>query len=147
MFVVVQRVLSPTTRRSGINAFLYLHPNRRWVVPPTDIPTEDPGKLERKSIALEPNGNLVRSNLDVVAPDDIELSQIEKHLTDFVRRSQLGQLPWEGVQGPCIFRIHMVPQIASSGWGPEVNALAKAGAALVQSARKKPAPVRSPFSR
>jgi hypothetical protein len=143
MYVVVQRVLSPTTGKSGINAFLYLHPNRRWRVPPTDIPSVDPGRLERQSLAVEPNGNRVRSNLDVVAPDDIELSKLREHLMAFAQRVQAEPFPWEGTEGPCIFRIHMIHRISNAGWGPEVNALALAGAALIDGARRKPLLARS----
>jgi hypothetical protein len=147
MYVVVQRVVSPTTMRRGINAFLYLHPGRRWQVPPKDIPGSDPGRLERKNIQVEPNGNKVRSNLDIVAPDDIELPLIRAHLMVFVSRAQFDPLPWEGVEGPCIFRIHMVPKLIRAGWGGEVNALIAAGEALVESARQKSPRARSSFFR
>jgi hypothetical protein len=147
MYVVVQRVVSPATRETGVNVFVYLHAGRRWQVPPKDIPGSDPGQLARKSIAVEPNGNRVRSNLDVVAPDDIELPELRAHLMAFVDRCQFEPFPWEGAEGPCVFRLHMVPQLVNAGWGREAKALAAAGAALVERARQKPSLARSTSSR
>jgi hypothetical protein len=138
MYIVVQRVVSPATKDTGINAFLYMHPDRRWQVPPPDIPAGDPGKLAKKSIAVEPNENRVRSNLDVVAPDDIDLMELRRHMFAFVDRAQFDPLPWEGVEGPCIFRIHMVPQLFNVGWARELKALAAAGGELVESFRQPP---------
>jgi hypothetical protein len=131
MYLVVQRVLSPTTRESGINAFLYTHAGRTWTVPPKDIPSADPGRLERRKLALKPNGNRVRSNLEVVAPDGIALMEMRRHLLAFVELAQFAPLPWDGVEGPCAFRIHMVSQLVTAGWAREVKALAAAGGELL----------------
>ena len=111
MYVVVQRVVSRASRATGINAFVYLHPGRKWTVPPKDIPGGDPGKLARKSLAVEPNGNVVRSYFEVVAPDDIDLQEVRKHFLAFADRAQFEPLPWEGVEGPCMFRLHMIPTL------------------------------------
>ena len=137
MYVVVQRVVSPANKDTGINAFLYLHPGRRWQVAPKDILGSDPGQPARKSIAVEPNGNVVRSNLDVVAPDDIEFAEVRRHLMAFFDRAQFEPFPWEGVEGPCLFRLHMVPQLARAGWAREAKALAAAGTDLVETARRE----------
>src|ERR1700761_3157189 len=108
MYVVAQRVISPVTRETGVNAFLYLHPDRRWETPPKDIPGVDPGQLAQKKLAVTPNENVVRSNLDVVAADDIAIPKIRAHLFAFVERTQFEPFPWEGADGPCWFRVHMV---------------------------------------
>jgi hypothetical protein len=136
VYVVVQRVVSPTSLDTGVNTFVYLHPGLKWQVPPKDLPATDPGRLERKSVALEPNGNVVRSNLEVVAPDDIDVMAMRKHLMDFFDRAQFNPLPWEGVAGPCFFRLHMVPSLYKAGWAREAKALASAGGDLVMKARE-----------
>ena len=101
MYIVAQRLMSKTTRQVGINVFLYLHPNRRWTTPPADIPSGDPGQLRQKKIGLEPNGHVVRSHLDVIAPDDLEIAVIRRHLLAVFDRVQFGPMPWKGVDGPC----------------------------------------------
>jgi hypothetical protein len=136
MYVVVQRVTSPVTRETGINAFLYLHPGRKWTTPPDDIPGGDPGRLVRKSIAVVPNNNRVQSNIEIVAPDDIDLQEARTKLLDFADRAQFGPLPWAGIVGSCSFKLHMVPRLLRVGWAPELQALATAGAELVVAARQ-----------
>jgi hypothetical protein len=135
MYIVAQRVISPKTRQTGINVFLYLHPGRRWLIPPEDIPSGDPGRLRQKKIGLEPNGNVVRSHLEVVAPDEIEVAQLRKHLSAFLDRAQFKPLPWKGADGPCSFGIHMVSKLVQAGWGGEVTSLATAGASLIDDVR------------
>jgi hypothetical protein len=130
------------SRATGINAFLYLHANHRAGAP-GEIPETDPGRLERKRVTVEPDGNRVRSNLDVVAPDDVGILELRRHLFAFVERAQFDALPWHGVEGPCRFRIHMVPQLVKAGWAREVKALASAGAELVESLRPSPLGSRS----
>jgi hypothetical protein len=139
MYVVVQRVLSAATKETGINAFFYLHLDRPGEVAPGKIPEGDPGQLVQKSIAVAPNDNRVHSNLDVVAPDAIDLRELRRHLLDFAERHQFDPFPWEGVQGPCRFRVHMVPRLALAGWAREVKALASAGGDLVERARYRTA--------
>ena len=146
MYVAVQRVVSPTSGETGINVFVYLHPGRTWRTPPADITPSNPGRLVRKSIAVKPSGNRIRSNLEVVAPDGIEIAEVRKHLSAFFDRAQFGPLPWEGVDGPCLFRLHMVPRLVRVGWGGEAMALAAAGAELVEDVRNPPR-VRSITSR
>jgi hypothetical protein len=136
MYVVAQRVISPVSRETGINTFLYVHPGRHWTVPPTDINAADPGRLARKNIAVAPNGNRIRSNFEFVAPDDVDLVQARKGFFTFLERAQFEALPWEGVQGPCLYRVHMVPQIYKVNWSGEVQALASAGVELVEAARQ-----------
>jgi hypothetical protein len=146
MYVAVQRVVSPTSRETGINAFLYLHPGRKWRSPPADITSDSPGRLVRENVTVKPPGNRIRSNLEVVAPDDIELPEVRRHLMAFFDRAQFGKLPWEGVDGPCLFRLHMVPALLKAGWAGEAMALAAAGARLVEDFRDPPR-VRSIASR
>ena len=135
MYIVAQRLVSRTTRQDGINVFLYLHPNRRWTTPPADIPSDDPGKLRHKKIGLEPNGHVVRSHLEVIAPDDLEIAVIRRHLLAVFERAQFGPMPWTGVDGPCGVALNMVPALIRAGWGSELGALAGAGQQLIENAR------------
>jgi hypothetical protein len=131
MYLTAQRVLAPTSQKTGINAFLYAHAGRKWHVPPSDIPDRDPGRLERKDIAVPPPGNRVRSYLDIVAPDDLSADELRRRLLAFLKRVQGQPFPWEAVDGPCLFRIGMDAELAKAGWSREVAALALAGAGLL----------------
>jgi hypothetical protein len=135
MYIVAQRLMSKTTRQVGINVFLYLHPNRRWTTPPADIPSGDAGQLRQKRIGLEPRGHLVRSHLEVIAPDDLEIAVIRRHLLAVFDRVQSGPMPWKGVDGPCGVALQMVPELIRAGWGGELGALAGAGQQLLEDAR------------
>jgi hypothetical protein len=135
MYIVAQRLISKTTRQVGINVFLYLHPNRRWTTPPADIPSVDGGQLRQKTIGLEPNGNVVRSHLDVIAPDDLEIAVLRRHILAFVNRAQSGPMPWKGVDGPCGVALDMVPELVRVGWASEFGALAGAGQQLLENVR------------
>lgn len=69
-----------------INAFLHLH-GRDFVWPPDPerLPDEEPGEVVAKLTPLTPGGNLVRSYLDLLAPDDTpesELRDAVRHLQD-----------------------------------------------------------------
>ncbi len=86
MYLTAQRVFAPQSKQTGINAFLYTHAGRRWHVPPGDIPDRDPGRLAQKRIAVKPPGNRVRSYLDIVAPDDLDLEELQRRLMTFFRR-------------------------------------------------------------
>ncbi len=131
MYLTAQRVVAPTTKASGINAFLYRHGGRRWHVPPRDIPDREPGRLAKKKIAVEPPGNRVRSYLDIVAPDDVARDELRDRLMTFVRRMQGRPFPWEAVEGPCLFRLGMDEELAMAGWSTELAALALAGTQLL----------------
>ncbi len=135
MYIVAQRLMSKATRQVGINVFLYLHPNRRWTTPPADIPNTDPGQLRHKKIGLEPGGHLVRSHLEVIAPDDLEIAVIRHHLLAVFDRVQFGPMPWKGVDGPCAVALRMVPELVRAGWGGELGALAGAAQQLLEDAR------------
>jgi hypothetical protein len=128
--------MSPVTRETGVNAFVYLHPGRTWTAPPTDIPAGDPGRLARKTIVVAPNDNRVRSNFEMVAPDDIDLEEARTKLLKFTDRAQFGPLPWEGVEGSCLFKLHMIPRLLRLGWASELHSLATAGAELVEAVRQ-----------
>ncbi len=127
--------LKSSTRQAGINVFLYLHPNRRWTTPPADIPSADPGQLRQKTIGLEPNGNVVCSYLELIAPDNLEIAVIRRHLLAFLDRAQFGPMPWKGVDGPCGVALQMVPELVRVGWAREFGALAGAGQQLLDDAR------------
>jgi len=131
MYIVVQRLVSKT-RRVGINVFLYMHPNRRWTAPAADIPGADAGQLRQKKIELEPNGHVVRSHLEVIAPDDLETAVSRRHILAVFDRAQSGLMPWKGVDGPCGVALHMVPELVRAGRAGEFGALARAGQQLLE---------------
>ena len=131
MYLTAQRVLAPQSTQTGINAFLYTHAGRTWCVPPSDIPDADPGLLNKMGIEVPPPGNRVRSYLDIVAPDDLGASELQRRLIAFLKRMQGQSFPWEAVDGPCFFRIGMDADTARAGWSQEVAALACAGTKLL----------------
>jgi hypothetical protein len=131
MYLTAQRVFASKSRQTGINAFLYTHGGRTWHVPPSDIPDRQPGRLERKTIAVPPPGNRVRSYLDIVAPDELPPDELQRRLLTFLKHVEGEPFPWEAVEGPCLFRIGMDAELAKAGWSREVAALALAGAALL----------------
>lgn len=134
MYIVAQRVVSPTGL-TGVNAFLYLHGDRRWTEPPAEIPGTDPGRLAQKKIEVEPNANVVRSNFDVVAPDDIDVRELRRLFLRFAEGEQFHPFPWKGVEGPCRFHLDMVPALIRAGWAREARTLAGVGHTLVATAR------------
>ncbi|MEK7270836.1 MAG: hypothetical protein AAB215_07865 [Planctomycetota bacterium] len=79
MYVTAQRVEDTKDRKKqGINSFLYSHGPQSWTgAPPAGVlPDADPGELVASDIHLPPPGNLVRSYLDVVAPDGTPIQAI-----------------------------------------------------------------------
>lgn len=96
MYLTAHRVVSPTTGRTGINAFHYRHgevPEVDWTNPdPGVIPETEPGNLISDDVEVAPGGNLVRSYLDVVAHDSTAIHAITQALDQF-RESALGSVP------------------------------------------------------
>jgi hypothetical protein len=121
VFLTAQRVISPRTATSGINAFYYRHGNA-WRVPPSDVPDLNPGQLIRQDIKVQPPGNRIRSYLDFVGPDDISLSELQQRFAMFLTRARTTSLPWEGTDGPCNFRVG-IEQALANQWRVEVAAL------------------------
>lgn len=104
MYLTAHRVRSQDGEE-GINAFLYLH-HRVWETPPNE--TDDPGVLVKKSISLSPpSGNLVRSYLDLIAPDSTPWTEIHKTFMTFLASKQAQPLPWIGLVDKYKFRLGM----------------------------------------
>ncbi len=134
MYLTAQRVVTPIGQQTGINVFLYSHPNRAWRIPPNDIPDKDHGKLVNKKIDVQPPGNRVQSYIDIVAPDETKDYEIVRRLLVVLRRLERQPLPWEAVEAPCLFRLWMEPELAKT-WLREVSALATAALALLSGSR------------
>lgn len=77
MILVAQRVVRPSDRATGFNAYCYLHPNRQWLdEPPPDLGR---GTLVGRLTEVPPPGNRIRSFLDITTPDttsDDEIVQV-----------------------------------------------------------------------
>lgn len=123
MYVTAQRVR--TQRRiEGINAYLYVHGGYLWHTPPE--PEMEPGELSTSRLTVETTGgNLVRSYLDIVAPDAMWWSDLRSRLMHFLGSMQHTRFPWCGVVDRCLFRLGMDPQL-SQAWQQEVTHLYRA---------------------
>jgi len=121
VFLVAQRVVSPTDGRDGINAFLYAHPGRVWKgAPPPDIANrQESGRLVNQLISVPPPGNRVRSFLDIAAPDELAWSSIQAGFVTFAASQQETPFPWAGTAGDCLFGLSMEEALAKA-WKEEV---------------------------
>lgn len=130
MYLAAHRVVSPASKREGVNVFLYLHGSYTWEgLPPPMMPDENPGTLTAQTISLLPPGNRVRSFLDIVVPDEASWEEVRAGLMDFVGRSQHGPMPWSGHSGRCFFRVGMDLSLTSH-WHREIAILYRAAQAL-----------------
>jgi len=99
MYLTSQRVSAPGDAPTGINTFLYKHEGTDtgidWNVPDlVRIVDELPGTPVSNDIEVPPGGNVVRSYLDIVAPDTIEVEAIRVALQQFEKQwspSQMAQ--------------------------------------------------------
>jgi hypothetical protein len=66
--------------QEGINTFLYLHGPTLPVVDAAAIPEQQPGRLTRHRTPVPPGNNVVSSYLDVIAPDDTSMPELERQL-------------------------------------------------------------------
>lgn len=82
MYLAAQRVRD-SFHREGINAFRYAH-GYTWQLPPPGIPDEDSGVLVNEMITIQPAGNVVRSYLDIIAPDEAFWPEIRPAFMAFV---------------------------------------------------------------
>ncbi|MSP62528.1 MAG: hypothetical protein EXR72_19790 [Myxococcales bacterium] len=94
----------------GVNAVLYRHPFADWVVPPSELPDDDPGELTQ---ILDP---------DLIWEDGTEWAESRRDFITFAAGAQQQPLPWEGVVGRCLFRMGFDRGIAS-GWSHEMAIL------------------------
>ena len=107
MYLTAQHVRS-VLGQEGINAFRYIHGGYVWYgLPPQGIPDQNPGVLVEQIINLPPPGNVVRSYLDIIAPDEVFWPEIRPAFFAFVSQAQLQPFPWQGVFGRCSFRVGM----------------------------------------
>jgi len=125
MRLLAQRVVNigtQTPRATGVNAFCYLHPGRIWLdAPPAAL---GPGQLVNQIIEVEPNGNRVRSYLEVVAPDDTP----NPHIVNAVQSgtaflAEAGRrAPWQLTHGEIRFEFNAEAVLAAH-WQVELRLL------------------------
>ncbi|HYO66004.1 MAG TPA: hypothetical protein VEU33_07980 [Archangium sp.] len=100
MYLTSQRVSAPGDARTGINTYLYRHeqavPSIDWSRPDlARIVDEFPGTLVAHDMKVPPGGNLIRSYLDIVAPDSTHVDEIDLALQQFDKEwldSRAGQV-------------------------------------------------------
>jgi len=123
MKLVAQRVVSPATHATGVNAYYYRHPGRDWL----DAPPDDLGRGVFASKILEvepPVGNRVRSFLEITAPDRTSNLEIQHVILDGASLLSSGrqQLPWALVHGETLFNFNIELSLAAQ-WDLELRIL------------------------
>ena len=121
MFLTAQRVESPSTGATGINAYAYAH-NSDWTAPSASILQILPGELLRETVAVKGPGNRVRSYIDIAVPSSATTDELSEALTAFLTTHGDESFPWEGVENRCAFRLGMDQSLASA-WRAEVAEL------------------------
>ena len=98
MYLTSHRVVSPSKRREGVNSFYYLH-GHEWNPEQSDdfLPDINPGVLRDDAIQVSPPGNRVRSYLDIVGPDSLTLSELNRFLDGILCGPPPGRLPFSRV--------------------------------------------------
>lgn len=126
MYVTAHRVRDPLLQE-GINAYLYMHGSYVWepsAAPP--LPAEDPGTLVNTLLSIDVNGgNVVRSYLDIVGPDEFFWPQLRPRFMQFVGEMQRTRFPWSRAIGECLFQVGMDNQFARV-WKHEIANLYRA---------------------
>jgi hypothetical protein len=81
VLLTAQRVVSPASRRHGVNVYQYMH-EYEWTgrVPDEFLPHNNTGVLMRKWEQLPGGGNRVVSYLDLVVPNDIDPFDLHQRL-------------------------------------------------------------------
>lgn len=134
-YLTAQKVVSPATGQTGINAFRYAKAAVRSF---ELMQTDDPGELEAQQIAVPPGGNDVLCYLDVLAPDGAQPSAISQAL-DALRKTwsahQQGIAEVDEVRA--LFVPGRTPAVAVS---KELEALVR-GVLSVAEAAPSPAPL------
>jgi hypothetical protein len=126
MRLITQRVVQPGSspyRRTGINAFCYLHVGQNWLdEPPNDLGL---GELVNQIIEVDPPvGNRVRSYLDIIAPDSTHSRHIVAAIqagTDLLADSH-HELPWNVSHGEIRFSFNVEAALAVH-WQVELRIL------------------------
>jgi hypothetical protein len=125
MYLTAQHVRS-SSGQEGINAFRYSHGGYLWHgIPPPGIPEQNPGELVEQIIEVTPPGNVVRSYLDLIAPDEVMWPEIRPAFFAFVGQAQRQRFPWQGIFGRCSFRVGIEFGLAN-GWRHEIANLYRA---------------------
>ena len=115
----------------GVNAFLYLHRDADWEVPPVGLPDGNPGELVRSEVTVPPGNNPVRSYLDVVAPDGTPWDEIGHGLVTFVAIAHEKPLPWVGIVRRSMYRFGIEAGLAPL-WRHEIATLLRASQQLFE---------------
>lgn len=124
MYLTAQRVVSPSSGATGVNAYCYIH-GFDWTSPPDSILDALPNEPSSEHIEVPPPGNRVRSYLDIAVPDSASAEELSEAFHAFVAAHREQELPWCGVYKRCAFRLGMEQSLASS-WRAEVAALLRA---------------------
>lgn len=123
MYLTAQRVVSPASGKTGINAYAYSH-GLDWQVPPESVLDTPPTELTAEHVEVPPPGNRVRSYLDIAVPVTASPDEVSEAMTAFLSARQGQAFPWEGVEGRCAFRLGMEQALATM-WRVELAALLK----------------------
>jgi hypothetical protein len=118
MFVSALRVKSADKKREGINAYYYESSMVDWS-------TDDAGKLMQQALGSlkksfyevqpGPDGNEVRTYLDIAAPDEMPLEELMSAFTEFWTKHQLSPVPWLGKSGRAAFEYNSEIQLSPVG--------------------------------
>lgn len=123
MLLTAQRVISPASQARGVNVYRYAHGPHDWErVPDKFLPEANPGELVAQWIQLRPGGNRVVSFLDVVAPDDMNVVQLQQALTSLKRVLQDQGNPTTAYLDPLWVRFGLA--LPNVPWSMELGALA-----------------------
>ena len=126
MYLTAQRVRRVPDGPEGINAFFYMHGDYVWNADTLAWFRRDPGQLVNQVLQINPpQGNRVRSFLDLICPDGTDWLDIRQSFIEFVGMYQRTPMPWDGTVRYCTFRIGMDLGIART-WQTEIATLYRA---------------------
>lgn len=132
MYLTAHRVVSPSTKEEGINAFYYTHGNYVWEGrPPLHLlPDNDPGVLVKQSVAVSPPGNRVRSFLDLVAPETCTAQTLARRVEAIREGDAPASFPAEWNVEQLWLRLGL-EQVLTPFWRQELWTLAERAIALL----------------
>jgi hypothetical protein len=136
MLLAAQRVRS-SSGNDGINAFRYLHGAGAWPSNPLVLLDSDPGSLERQSIEIPPPGNLVRSYLDLVAPDLASEQRLRRILARLYLEFTPDSFPARFRSEDCAARFGVERGLAAN-WQAELYLLGERALALIGQSHHAP---------
>ena len=104
MLLTAQRVVSPRGTH-GVNVYQYLHGSYIWPRVPDDfLPDANPGELVNQWLEVPPGANRIVSFLDVVAPDEAAIFDINQRLASLKHHVQVSSHRIETYWDPYWFR-------------------------------------------